>query len=408
MKKNTIDMPLAITFFALLFIGIVMISSVSVYGSYEITEKLVRDGVLTEPNNSFYFWRHFQRALIAIPFFFIGMYLPLNFWKRFALPLFILTWLLLIVVFIPGVDGVDPETVSGFTAKSWINLPGIPSIQPSEVMKLMLIFYLAVWMEKRQEIVRSFQYGFLPFTVLISMVIVLLVLQPDYGTALVTLTIAAAMFFAAGGSVLHISVGALVASLVSLPVILLTKSTHVMDRFKVFLNPDIDPEGIGFQVKQALIAIGNGGFFGVGFSNSIQKFGYLPEVQGDAIFAATAEELGFIRVIFIVLAYGFIAYKGYKIALDAKDRFSMLVAVGISSWFVFQAFINIMGNLAIFPLTGITLPLVSYGGTSMIFTMLAAGILLNISRYAYGATRFTGRRRVGRSHRPPLRRREYT
>jgi len=404
MKKKTIDTSLAFVFAGLVFMGIVLMSSVSVYESYELTER-----ILEVPNNSYYFWGHLKRVFMAIPIFLAGLYLPLKFWKRFALPLFFLTWLLLIVVFIPGADGVPADQVSGFTAKSWINLPFLPSIQPSEIMKMMLIFYLAVWMEKRQELVQSFQYGFLPFTVLISMVIVLLVLQPDYGTGLVTLTIAGAMFFSAGGSLAHISIGTLVAGLIALPVILLTaRSSHVIERFQVFFDPSIDSQGIGYQLYQSLMAVGNGGFFGVGFGKSIQKFGYLPEVYADTIFAAVAEELGFIRVIVLVGAYAFVAYKGYKIALNAKDRFSMLVAVGISSWFVFQAFINIMGIIGIFPLTGITLPFISYGGTSMMATMLGAGILLNISRSAHGATHFTGRRRVGRAHRAPLRRRRYT
>lgn len=398
MKTNTFDKSLAITFFALLFVGIIMISSVSVYESYGITQRLMEEGVLTEPSNSFYLWRHFKRALLAIPLFFLGMYLPLSFWKRLAPPLFLVTWLLLIVVLIPGVSGD-----ATFSSRSWINLPGIPSIQPVELVKLSLIFYLGVWMEKRQEIVRSFQYGFLPFTMLLSMVVVLLALQPDYGSSLVIVSTAACMFFAAGGGVLHIGFGALCAILLSIPLVLLTGSQHVIERFQVFLDPSLDPGKVGFQVKQALMAIGNGGFFGVGFGKSMQKFGYLPEVQGDSIFAAISEELGFIRVIFVVGAYAYIAYKGYKIAIDAKDRFSMLVAVGISSWFMFQAVINIGGNLAILPLTGITLPLVSYGGTSLMISMLAAGVLLNISRFAYGATRFTGRRRVGRAHRPSLR-----
>jgi cell division protein FtsW len=166
----------------------------------------------------------------------------------------------------------------------------------------------------------------------------------------------------------------------------------------VFLNQSIDPLNISFQIKQALIAVGSGGLFGVGFGKSIQKFGYLPEVQGDTIFAAAAEELGFVRILFLVLAYLFIAYKGFGIAKRAPDRFSMLVAVGITGWFVFQAFINIGVNIALLPLTGLTLPFVSYGGSSLIANMMGAGILLNISRYAQEKTHTSYRRRVGGAH----------
>lgn len=258
-------------------------------------------------------------------------------------------------------------------------------------------------MEKRQELVRSFQYGFIPFTVLLSIVILLLAIQPDFGSVLVVVAIAASMFLVAGGSLVHIGLGAFFSSALALPIILFVD--HVRTRFMTFINPDLDPLGAGFQIKQALIAIGNGGLFGVGFGKSIQKFGYLPEVQSDTIFAAAAEELGFVRIIFLVIAYSIIAYRGYHIAGNAKDRFSMLVAVGITTWFTFQAIINIGVVLAIMPNTGITLPFVSYGGTSLVLNMLSAGILLNISRYAKEGTHFASRRRIRRAYHSQPRRR---
>jgi len=204
------------------------------------------------------------------------------------------------------------------------------------------------------------------------------------------------MFFAAGGGVFHILGGALSASIIAYPIIM--SKEYIRNRFLAFLNPEIDPLNIGFQIKQALIAIGSGGIFGVGFGKSIQKFGYLPEVQGDTIFAATAEELGFIRIAILVIAYLIIAWRGYNIAMKTSDRFSMLVATGITSWFIFQSIINMGVNLALLPLTGLTLPFISYGGSSLLVNMLGAGILLNISRYAQTSTRATRRRRVGGSH----------
>jgi len=165
-----------------------------------------------------------------------------------------------------------------------------------------------------------------------------------------------------------------------------------------FLDPTIDPTGAGYQIKQALITIGSGGWLGVGFGKSVQKFGYLPEVQGDTIFAVAAEELGFIRVMFLVLAYFIIAWRGYRIALNAPDRYSSLVATGISSWIFFQALINIGVNMSILPLTGITLPFISYGGSSLLTTSLAAGILLNISRHLKtNHASFIGRRGIRRT-----------
>lgn len=397
MRKASIDIPLAIVIFCLVIFGIIMISSVSVYESYQITSEMVGQGLRDEPSNSFYLWRHFWRAILSIPVWIFAIYFPLTFWKKAALPLFIITILLLFALFLPGIGA------NYGTSTSWINLPLLPSIQPAEMAKLSLIFYLAVWMEKRQELVRSFQYGFIPFTILLSSVVILLAMQPDFGSVLVIATIAATMFFAAGGSVLHIGAGAFLAAILAYPIIM--SKEYLRNRFLTFMHPELNPLDIGFQIKQALIAIGSGGMFGVGFGKSIQKFGYLPEVQGDTIFAASAEELGFIRIVFLVLAYAIIAYRGYRIAGNAKDRFSMLIAVGITSWFAFQAIINMGVTLALLPNTGLTLPFISYGGSSLIVNMLAAGILLNISRYAEGSVHFANRRRIRRTYHPQPRHR---
>jgi len=392
MKARQFDTVLAVTIFGLVLFGVVMISSVSVYESYQLTEGLTRRGLLEEPTNSFYLWRHLGRVVISIPLALIMMYLPIVFWKKIALPLFLVSLGLLAALFLPGVGA------NYGTSTSWIDLPFIPSMQPAEFVKLALIFYLAVWMEKRQELVQSFQYGFIPFTILLSLVVVLLALQPDFGSVLVIAVVAASMFFAAGGNFFHIVSGALLAAFMAYPIII--SKEYIYNRFMVFLDPSIDPLNIGFQIKQAMIAIGSGGLFGVGFGKSIQKFGYLPEVQGDTIFSAAAEELGFFRITFLVVAYLVIAYRGFKIANYAHNRFAMLVAVGITSWFAFQAIINIGVNVALLPLTGLTLPFVSYGGSSLMANMIAAGILLNISRYADIQTYTTSRRRVGGSHTP--------
>ena len=389
-RKGQFDIVLLVVVLCLLFFGVVMVSSVSVYQSYQITSNMAQKGILDEPTNSFYLWRHIWRVVIAVPMCFLMMYFPLNVWKKAALWMFIGSILLLLSLFLPGIGA------NYGTSTSWINLPLIPSLQPAEFVKLALIFYLALWMEKRQELVRSFQYGFLPFTFLLSAVVILLALQPDFGSVLVISVIAASMFFSAGGSIFHIFGGALFAAGMAYPIIM--SKEYIRNRFMVFIDPGIDPLNIGFQIKQALIAVGSGGVFGVGFGKSIQKYGYLPEVQGDTIFAAAAEELGFIRISLLVITFLIIAYRGYNIANRAPNRFLMLVAVGITSWFVFQAIINIGVNLSLLPLTGLTLPFVSYGGTSIIVNMMGAGILLNISRYAQEKTNTSDRRGVRRAY----------
>lgn len=391
-RRAHYDTSLAVAIFALVLFGIVMISSVSVYESYELTESMTRKGILEAPTNDFYLWRHLSRVAISIPLFFLAANVPMSFWKKIALPFFVFSLALMIALFLPGVGA------NYGTSTSWIDLPFLPSVQPAEITKLSLIFYLAVWMEKRQELVRSLQYGFIPFTILMSSVVILLALQPDFGSVLVILSIATSMFFAAGGSVLHIIGGAFLAALMAYPIIM--SKEYIRNRFMVFFDPTIDPLNISFQIKQALIAVGSGGFFGVGFGKSIQKFGYLPEVQGDTIFAAAAEELGFFRIAILIGLYLFLTYRGFTIANRTSNRFNMLVAVGITSWFIFQSIINIAVNIALFPLTGITLPFVSYGGSSLIINMVAAGILLNISRNAYKKATSNGRRRHRRTHYP--------
>ncbi len=388
MKKRQFDTVLAIVIFCLVLFGVVMISSVSVYESYQLTSNMTARGLLDDPINSFYLWRHVWRAALSIPLAILLIYLPLKIWKSSALFIFVASLLLLIALFLPGIGA------NYGTSTSWINVSFLPSVQPAEFVKLALILYLAVWMEKRQELVQSFQYGFIPFTILLSSVVVLLALQPDFGSVLVIVLIAVSMFFAAGGNLFHIITGALMAAFMAYPIIM--SKEYIRNRFMVFLDPSLDPLNISFQIKQALIAVGSGGLFGVGFGRSIQKFGYLPEVQGDTIFAASAEELGFIRIAFLVIAYLVIAYRGYRIANHAPNRFAMLVAVGITSWFAFQAIINIGVNLALLPLTGLTLPFVSYGGSSLIANMMGAGVLLNISRYAE-QTNTASRRRVRRT-----------
>jgi cell division protein FtsW len=190
------------------------------------------------------------------------------------------------------------------------------------------------------------------------------------------------MFFIAGGNFFHLLLGAGLAGFMGLPIIL--QKAYIRARFIAFLSPN-DPtikESLGFQINQALIAIGSGGFFGVGYGKSVQKFGYLPEVEADMIFSAMAEELGFLRLLIVLLMYAILVWRGYRIAQHAPDRFGFLVASGITTWIAVQSIMNICVNLGLFPLTGLTLPFISYGGSSLIATLAGVGILLNISMHS--------------------------
>ena len=370
-----LDLLLAGITVVLTFFGLAMIASVSVFESYELTQRLTLLGLRDAPGNAFYLIRSSYHTFLGLSAMAVTLLVPYRTWERFAMPLFGISLLLLLAVFLPGV-GAEYGT-----AHSWLQVAGF-SLQPSEVLKLTLIFYLAVWLKKREQSMSTWKEGFLPFATLLILSTLLVAMQPDFGSFLVITSIACTMFFIAGGNPLHIILGGVISAIMGLPIIL--NYGYIRNRFRAFLFPN-DPsitETIGFQIKQALIAIGSGGFFGVGYGKSIQKFGYLPEVQSDTIFAAMSEELGFFRLMIILSMYSIFVWRGYRIALGAPDRFGFLVATGITTWIASQTLLNMAVNLALFPLTGITMPFISYGGSSMLTILIAVGILLNISMHS--------------------------
>ncbi len=359
--------------------GLAMIASVSVYQSYQLTQRFVDAGTWVAPSNAFYLWRSFLHMLVALSALGITMIIPYHFWEKYAKALFLMNLILLLTLFIPGIGNEYG------TARSWLQF-SIFSVQPSEFLKITLIFYLAVWLQKKESLINTFHDGFIPFVVLLCLSTFLVAIQPDLGSFLIFSAVASTMFFVGGGNILHIVLGAGTACLLGLPLIL--NKEYVRNRFTVFLHilfyPDDQTyrEGIGFQVYQALIAIGSGGLFGVGYGKSIQKFGYLPEVQSDTIFAAMAEELGFFRLLIVLGLYGIFVYRGLRIARHAPDRFGLLVATGITVGIAFQTLLNICVNLSLFPITGLTLPFISYGGSSLLTTLAGVGVLLNISMHS--------------------------
>ncbi len=375
-QEGTIDYPLFTVIFALVVFGLVMISSVSVFESYNITKELADKfpNLYPSPSNDFYLWRSLGHVALALPMWFLAMRVPVSFWRKAAPYVFFVSIILLMLLFTDF--GLKLKGSTG-----WLNIPLLPSIQPVEIAKIGIILYFARWLERRKEELQSLENGFLPFLLILGAIVILLALLPDFGSILVIVPIAVVMYYIAGARMLHLVTGFLLA-LLFFSVVVATVP-YVRSRFNVFLDPAVDPKSrnIGWQIQQALIAIGSGGLFGAGFGKSVQKFGYLPEVQGDTIFSATAEELGFIRLLLLLSAYIFIAYRGYRIATNAPNRFSSLVAIGITTWFVWQSLVNIAVNIQLMPLTGITLPFISYGGSSLTALLIAAGILLQISKH---------------------------
>lgn len=306
----------------------------------------------------------------------IGMFLTSQIyyrnWRKYAFYIFIAASLLTLGVFIPGL---------GFEhggARRWIALGGF-TFQPAEFLKLAFVIYMATFLSGIHKHIQSFKQGTLPFLLITGGVGFILLLQPDTDTFLLMGTAALSMFIVAGGS--WRDVGLMFLSGVILLAILAMTRPYIMDRFTTFLDPTDDPQGKSYQIQQSLIAIGSGGFAGRGFGQSIQKFEYLPEPIGDSVFAVFAEEFGFLGSVFLIGLLSFFTFRGYKIASHAKDLFGMLLVVGIMTLIVIQAFLNIAAMLSLAPLMGLPLPFVSHGGTALLTTLTAVGIVLNVSKY---------------------------
>lgn len=354
------DYLFAIIVFLLIFFGIVMISSSSVVVSLEHTGK-----------NYTYVVRQIIALVFGLMAMFVTYHIDYRFWKKHSFWMLVTTLVLLVLVFIPGIG----KTSGG--AHRWIVIAN-NWFQPSELVKLSFIIYLSAWLDSRKEKIQSFWFGFIPFVVLVGIIGVLIMLQPDLGTMSVILFAGVAVYFAAGADLSHLVLGA--GSLLALGVLLIKTSHYRTQRFLVFLNPSIDAQGAAYHINQALLAIGSGGLWGLGFGQSRQKYLYLPEPQTDSIFAIIAEELGFIRSSLVVIAFIVLGYLGFRIAKNAPDNFAKLLCIGITSWILFQAFINIGAMINILPLTGVPLPFISYGGSSLIILLAAVGIMLNISK----------------------------
>lgn len=293
-------------------------------------------------------------------------------WRRYAFYFFALSLLLTVAVFIPGIG----MTHAGATR--WLDL-GITTIQPSEFLKLGFVIYFATWLSGFQKKIHLWKYGLLPFIGIIGIVGAVMLAQPDTDTFLIIAFAGMAMFLAAGAK--WRDIGLIVISGIIMLVTIASFRPYIMDRFTTFLDPDADPLGSGYQIKQSLIAVGSGGVTGRGFGQSIQKFEYLPEPIGDSIFAVYAEEFGFIGTLLLVLILVFFTLRGYRTATEATDIFGTLLVVGFMTIIIAQAFLNIAAMVAIAPLSGLPLPFISHGGTALMATLASLGIVLNVSKY---------------------------
>ncbi len=358
-----VDKVLFWTIIALVVVGLFTLSSASSVLAYNRYH-----------NNYYYFLRQLMfGAVPGLILMYVFSRIDYHKWQRFA-PLMLLAGIVMLVaVLIPGIG----FSVGG--ARRWINF-GSFLFQPAEFIKLAMILYLASWYDKRQHHVQDLYYGYLPTLAMVGLTAGLIVMEPDIGTMLILASIAAVMFFVGGVRLRYILATAATGVLVLW--ILVKAEPYRAHRFLAFLDPSVDSQGISYQLRQALIGIGSGGFWGVGFGQSRQKYSYLPEPMGDSIFAIMAEELGFARVLLVLGLFLNFAFRGFKIARKTTDTFGKLVAGGITAWVVLQALLNIGGITGIIPLAGVPLTFISYGSTSLLITLASLGILLNISRYS--------------------------
>jgi cell division protein FtsW len=317
--------------------------------------------------------------------------------QSIALPLLGVVVAMLLVVLTPSLGH------SSHGATRWFSLGAGITIEPSELAKLAVVIYLAAWLTAKGEAVSDFKSCFVPFAIITGFICVLVIKQPDLGTTIVIGITMISVYFVAGADWRHIlSVGA-GASLIAW--YLAHSESYRYQRLLAFTDPWKDPLNSGFHTVQALMALGSGGIVGVGFGNSVQK-NFLPAPHTDSILAVIGEEMGLVGTVGILCLYSIIAYRGMRVAMNAPDRFGRLLAAGITCWITFQAMLNYGVITSSVPFTGVPLPFISYGGTSLIVSMAAMGILLNISRYATGEglarTRSDHRRGNGRARVPRI------
>ena len=359
-KKGPIDFPLFIVILILLAIGINMVFSASMFEDRQFY------------NDSYY---HLKRQLIWAGLGIGAMIFTSNFdyrklknRKLINFGMVVTIALLVIVLFMPDKNG----------ASRWIGI-GSLGVQPSELAKIMIIFYLSDNLSRKGEKIKSFWQGVLPALIVGGIFAVLIIIEPNMSTAVIVMAVSFLMLFVGGAKISHLL--GIAVSGVSLAVLAIAIEPYRMARFTGFINPWADPLDTGYQAIQSLYALGAGGPFGMGFGMSRQKQYYIPEAQTDFIFSIIGEELGFLGVAIVIILFAFLVWRGLKIALNCKDKFGSLLAAGITALIAVQSSINFLVVSSFMPITGVTLPLISYGGSSLLFTMASLGLLLNISRY---------------------------
>ena len=371
-KSVAYDPVLLAAVLALVGFGLVMVYSAS---AITAQDKL-HDGL-------FFLKRQAAAACLGLFAMVAAMKLGYRRVARLAYPLLIIAVLLLIAVLIPGIG----TKIGG--AKRWIRFPGV-SIQPAEIVKVVWVIYLSYSLAKKREKVKSFSIGFVPHLGLAAMLVLLCMLQPDFGSSVALLFLMFVLLFAAGAKLSYL-VGMVLAAIPA-AYIAIASSPYRMKRVTAFLDPWANRQGSGYQVAESLMSIGSGGLTGLGLGDGRQKLFFLPEAHTDFIFAIIGEELGLIGAGVLMALYGIIIWRGIRAALSATEAFGSYLALGITSLIAFQAVTNMCVAMGLVPTKGLTLPFISYGGCSLVMLMGAAGLLLSVS-----GTAETGARKMTRT-----------
>lgn len=358
--KKKLDISLFIAIIILALFGLMMIySASSIWAEYKF-------------NDSFYY---FKRQLIFIVIGIFIMYtvskIDYKVYYEKSNKILLICFILLILVLIPGIGSVRNGS------RSWFGI-GSLGIQPSEAAKLALIIFTSKYLSKNNKFVKSYKHGVFPILGVVFLFFGLIMLQPDLGTGMILVVSIISLLFIAGVN-MKFFIGGGILGVIGV-IVLIIIAPYRMDRITSFIDPWKDPLGTGFQIIQSLYAIGPGGLLGTGYLNSIQKQFYLPEPQTDFIFSIIAEEFGILGAIFVTSMFLFIIYKGLKVALKCNDLFGKYLAFGMIFQLSFQTMMNLMVVIGMIPVTGVTLPFLSYGGSSLLITMFSMGIILSISR----------------------------
>jgi len=389
-ERHQADYTILVVVVALIAIGILMVYSSSAMKAY------LRDDDTLSIVGPQIGWAALGLVVMAIM-----MKVDYRYLRLVSVPVFLVGLALLALVFVPSLN-----VVVGGSAR-WLKVGPLPAVHPAEFAKLAMVIYLAHWFAKRGTSIKGWWTGTVPFLVIIAPIIVLVFREPDLGTTMVLGLTALAMFYLAGANMLHLAwmVGVALTAMVVAGL-----RGYQMERIRTWLNPWADPLGTGFHTIQGLLALGLGGILGAGLGESRLAGGlFLPNASNDYIFAIIGEEFGLIGGAVVVGLFVVLAYSGIKVALAAPDTFGALLAAGITAWLCIQAFINIGVVVVLIPVTGITLPFISAGGSSLLISLAAVGILLSISRETVergtwnDASADRGRRH-GRAHLPSPRR----